>query len=255
MMKYDIFMNTYQPKINNKLSASEVDKTAFEIVKNQLIHKPHSVLILPTGGTQIGWYKLIVDAHKRGKIDFAEVTIFNLDEYYPLNKDNPSSYYSYMRKNLIDHINIKPENWHIPNCEAETSEKAVSEYQNFLNGYEKFDLAVLGIGPATTCHIGFNEQGSDEKSKTRYAILDEQTSFANSVYFKNPNDMPKGAITMGISDILKAENIILLAKEREKTWGIQRTLLGPINKEAPASYLRFHPNVTFIIDKEAASLL
>lgn len=248
-------MNTYKAKIDVKINHLEVDKTAFEIVKNQLTHKQDSVLILPTGGTQIGWYKLIVEAYKNREVDFEKATIFNLDEYYPLNKNNPSSYYSYMRRNLIDHVNIKPENWHIPNCEAETSEEAVSEYQNLLNQQKQIDLAVLGIGPAATCHIGFNEQGSDENSKTRYVILDEQTSFANSVYFENEKDMPKGAITMGISDILKAGKIILLAKGREKAWGVQRSVLGPINNEAPASHLRFHPEVTFILDQEAASLL
>lgn len=248
-------MKTDNLKINIYKSENEVDWRAFNIVKRQIFEKPNSAFILPSGATQIGWYKLVVDACRKREVDFEKVTIFNLDEYYPLQKNHPSSYYSYMRKNLLDHVNVKPENWHIPNSEAETPQKAVKDYQGLIDAQKEFDLAILGVGPGTTCHIGFNEQSSDKNSKTRYVILDEQTEAVNSHYFSSPEEMPKGAITMGIADILKAKRIILLAKGHEKAWGIQRTILGPINSEAPASFLRLHENVEFILDRKAASLL
>lgn len=77
----------------------------------------------------------------------------------------------------------------------------------------------------------------------------------NKRFFDNPRDMPEGAITMGIATILSAKEIVVITKGGEKAWGVHRSLTGPIGSDAPASYLRYHPNVTFLLDKNAADLL
>ena len=246
---------TYQPKLIVLKTPDEVDTFTAESVMTQIYQKPDSVLILPTGNTQIGWYRLISETYQAGKIDLSKIETFNLDEYYPIKKNHPNSYFFYMKSRFVDKTNVRPDHWHIPNGEAPTAELAVENYQKLLCRFQPADLAILGLGPGTTCHIGFNERGSAADSKTRYVMLNPQTIQTNSLLFPSSNETPKGAITLGINDILKAKKIILLAKGEGKAWGVNRTLNGPINSVAPASFLRLHPDVTFITDLAAASLL
>ena len=117
-------------------------------------------------------------------------------------------------------------------------------------------MVILGIGPELTCHIAFNERGSKLDSRTRVVDLDNETIQANARFCEgNINQVPTKAITQGIANILEGKKIILIAKGVEKAEGIKRTLEGEIGPDAPASFLRFHSNVTFLIDQEAASLL
>ncbi len=245
---------SYNPAVHLLDDPKAVDEYAAAIIIKQIETKPNSILSLPTGSTPEGIYKLIVAAHQKQGLDCSKLTIFNLDEYWPIKKTHPSSYYFYMRKNLIDHVNVDHKNWHIPNGEAANADKEAAHYEKILST-TPIDMAVVGIGPGTTCHVGFNESGSALESIARYVPLDEQTKSANSKYFSDPQSMPKGAITQGIADILRAKKIILVAKGESKAWGIKRTLKGAISKEAPASFLRYHPAVEVVLDNQAASLL
>lgn len=245
----------YEPIVYILPKPTDVDVFIANYVKDQIKRKPACVLSLPTGSTPLGMYKHLVEMYKQKTINFHQVRIFNLDEYWPIKNIDPASYASYMRINLLDHINIKKRNWDIPNGEAPDSEKESKRYELKLKRISKIDLAILGIGPGKTCHIGFNERGSSVDSVVRYIKLDEETKMINKKQFSNPEKMPQGAITQGIADILKAKEIVLVAKGESKAWGIRRTLHGEISSNAPASFLRYHPNVVFVLDHDAAKLL
>jgi glucosamine-6-phosphate deaminase len=233
---------------------TEFDLTAAKIVAEQLTQKPNSKFIFPTGSTPLGMYKHLVAFFDNKELNFSQAQVFNLDEYYPIKRDTPASYFHYMKENLVDKINILPENWHIPNGEAPEPLAEAQRYEAEIKGSGSFDLAVLGIGPGTTCHIGFNEPPSAINTHVRYVTLTSQTISANSVNFKEVGQMPSGALTMGIADIFRAEKILLLAKGKVKSVGVDLTLAGAVNEEAPASFLRLHPNVTFLLDPEAAEV-
>lgn len=244
------------PEIVVLPSCSEVDKKAFDIVSRVISEKPNAVLTLATGSSPVGLYQLMTLAYDEGRLDLSNVTTRNLDEYWPLSKENPQSYSRFMKDNLFDHVNIPEENRNIPDCEAVDPEAEVSRYQSVLKRTGASDLTILGIGPGLTCHIAFNERGSCENSRTRLVKIDPDTVKANARFFDgDESKVPQTAITQGIADILESRKIILIAKGFSKAEGIRRTLEGPIGSDAPASFLRNHPDVTFILDKEAASLL
>ena len=247
--------NTYAPKIVIVPTPSEVDSFAADTVIAQLQEKPDSVFTLPTGSTPEGMYALLVEAYKKQLINFSETTIFNLDEYWPIKHTHPSSYAFYMHKHFIDHVNIRQTNWHIVNSEAPDPNREAERFEMLLQQTPNIDLAVVGIGPGTTCHIGFNEKGSPPDSKTRYVLLDPQTKAANAKFFAEQSQVPTGAITQGVGDILRSRKIMLLAKGESKAWGVERTIQGPINSDAPSSFLRYHPSVTVILDAAASSKL
>lgn len=245
----------YQPDIIVLPTAEEVDQCAADTIIQQIRSKPDSILTLPTGSTPKGVYQLLVDAYRTTNLDFSQLTIFNLDEYWPIPHQHPSSYAYYMMENLYRHVNVNPSNIHIPRGDAPDAHIEAQRYEELLKQHSPVDLAVLGIGPGTTCHIGFNEKGSELNSRVRCMPLDVETRQTNSAFFTNPNELPEGAITQGIANILEAQNIVLIAKGPAKAWGIHRALTGEINADAPASFLRNHPNVTVILDQEAAQLL
>jgi len=245
----------YTPEVLIFPSPEGVDSKAAEVVIDQVNSKPNSVITLPTGSTPVGMYRLLSEAFRKGEVDFSGVKIFNLDAYWPISHVNPASYVSFMREIFFNHVNIPPEQRFIPNGMCADPDEEAERYEALLKQYGPPDLAVLGIGPGKTCHIGFNERGSMPDSRVRRVDLDEETRKVNAAFFQEGEPVPTSALTQGIADILDAQRILLLAKGKGKAWGVQRTLEGEIGPDAPASYLRYHPQTTFILDQDAASLL
>lgn len=245
---------TFKPEIIVLPTPEQVDMFAAKTFINQAVRKPDSVFTLPTGKTQLEWYRIVRETYARLGLDFSGLTVRNLDEYWPLPKSSPFNYSSYMNTNLFAYVNIPPHQRHIPNSEADDPYVEAARYEAVVSS-QPSDLAILGIGPGTTCHMGFNEKGTNFDSRTHYGLLDEQTRQANAEFFTGGLLPPEGAITQGIGNILESKHILLIAKGESKAWGIQRTLEGLIGTDAPASFLRLHPHVTFLLDRGAASLL
>lgn len=231
----------------------EMSKKAADIVASQVILKPESVVGLATGGTPVGFYRELIKIHKDGKFSFKDVKTFNLDEYYGLDKDNTQSYHYYMMKNLFNHIDINIENINIPSGTAKDIEVECKAYEARIKNAGGIDIQVLGIG--TNGHIGFNEPDVKFEAITHLVNLDEETIEANSRFFNSIEEVPKSAISMGIKTIMHAKKIVLLASGSEKAKVIERMMNGDITPDLPASILQLHPDVTLILDKDAASEL
>ena len=184
-------------------------------------------------------------------LDFSQVSSFNLDEYCPISRDNPQSYYYYMMDNLFKHINIDTDRINIPNGNVENIEEECKNYENKIIKAGGIDFQVLGIG--NNGHIGFNEPDDKFEAFTHLVYLDEGTIEANSRFFDSIDEVPKKAISMGIKTIMLAKKIMLLANGKNKAAIIKKTIFGEITPKVPASILQVHPDVTFVVDEEAAS--
>lgn len=213
------------------------------------------VLGLATGSTPKTLYAELVRIHKEEKLSFKNVVTFNLDEYYPIDNDALQSYNRFMRANLFDHVDIKPKNIHIPNGEINKEDIKLHcrEYEKMIEDAGGIDLQILGIG--NNGHIGFNEPGSGIYSKTRLITLDNSTRIANSYEFANISQVPRLAITMGISTILKSKKIILMAWGQGKAPIIKKAVEEDDTEQVPASLLQNHDGATFVVDEAAASEL
>lgn len=230
-----------------------MSKKAALMVASQITLKPDSNLGLATGGTPLAMYDKLIEMYREDEIDFSEVQSFNLDEYCGLEADHPNSYHYYMNDNFFNDINIKKENIHIPNGSAEDFEKECRNYEESIKSARGIDLQILGIG--SNGHIGFNEPDENLNVATEVVNLTEETIEANSRYFDSKDEVPQKAISMGMATILKADRIILLASGREKAEAIKRTVSGKISTQVPASLLQTHPQITILLDREAASLI
>jgi glucosamine-6-phosphate deaminase len=231
----------------------EMSKQAAQVFADHIQAKPDIVLGLATGGTPEGMYAELVRMHKQEGLDFSRVRTFNLDEYVGLEPTHDQSYRCFMNTTLFDQTNIKKENTRVPDGLAGDLEKQCLEYEEAIKAAGGIDLQLLGIG--VNGHIAFNEPGGTRDSRTRVVELDESTRQANSRFFNSIDEVPTHALSMGIGTILEAREIVLLAGGENKADAIAQTLEGPATAQVPASLLRDHPNVTFIIDKAAASKL
>ncbi|MBO4897123.1 MAG: glucosamine-6-phosphate deaminase [Clostridia bacterium] len=227
----------------------EMSKKAAKIVASQVILKPNSVLGFATGSTPIGLYSELGRMCSAGELDFSDITTYNLDEYYPIKKANDQSYDYFMRKNLFSLINIKDENIHLPNGEAPDPLKECEHYEEMIKESGGIDLQVLGIG--RNGHIGFNEPDSMLSPYTHLTKLTESTIKANSRFFDSYEDVPKQALTMGMSTILNARRIIILANGANKRKVVSELINGEINTNNPATLLKTHPDVVLLCDREA----
>lgn len=227
----------------------EISKAAAEEIASIIKENPKATLGLATGSTPVGMYRELINKYENGELDFSEVTTFNLDEYYPISKDNDQSYDYFMRKNLFDHINISQGKTNIPNGSAADPIAECEKYEKKIEENGAVDIQVLGIGQ--NGHIGFNEPGDYLHTVTHITDLTESTINANARFFESESDVPKKALTMGIGTILKAKKILLLANGRSKHEAISALLDDKITTAIPATLLKTHPNVILICDEEA----
>ena len=223
---------------------------AAKIVADQVRHKPDSVLGLSTGNSPLAMYSELIRMHRDNGLDFSSIRTFNLDEYFGMPREHPQSFHRHIHGNLLDHINIKPENTNIPDGETLDFSRTCSEYEAAIRDAGGIDLQILGIG--RTGHIGFNEPTSSLGSRTRLKTLSDETISDNC---KISGDIPTVAITMGIGTILEAKRILLLAFGEAKADAVAKAIEGPISSSCSASALQMHPSVTFILDEDAAAKL
>ncbi|MCF7931257.1 MAG: glucosamine-6-phosphate deaminase [Acholeplasmataceae bacterium] len=230
----------------------EIARKATSMVIQEIKKNPQLNIGLATGSSPLGLYKNLIDAYKNNEISFSGVTSYNLDEYIGIDRSHPQSYYRFMFENLFKHIDIKPENIHLPNNDLTQIDHIANDYNQILHE-NPLDLQILGIG--SNGHIGFNEPGTPLESETFIVTLDEQTRKDNSRFFKSIEEVPQYAITMGIKNIMYSKKIILIASGKEKAKAIHKMITGKITKEFPASILQLHPDCTIILDHESASQL
>ncbi|MBU0958968.1 MAG: glucosamine-6-phosphate deaminase [Nanoarchaeota archaeon] len=223
----------------------ELSRKASDILINEISKKPNLVLGFATGETPLGLYKELVMAYKKRKVDFSKIKSFNLDEYYPMKKRDKNSYYFFMHNNLFDKVNLNKFNINFLNGETKDAEKECKNYERKIKK-NPIDIQILGVG--VNGHIGFDEPGSREDSKTRLVRLTDSTIESNFKIFKH-GKIPDKALTMGIGTIMASKKIILLANGRAKKEAIRHLIKGPVTERWPVSYLRKHKDMVLIADK------
>ena len=232
----------------SKIVAKEI---ADLIIKKQKQNK-NCVLGLATGSSPISVYQELVRMHKEENLSFKNVITFNLDEYYPMKKNDINSYHHFMGIHLFDHIDIEKKNIHIPDgtIQKEKINDYCIKYEKQIVDSGGIDFQLLGIG--RTGHIGFNEPGSNYNSLTRLVNLDYMTRNDARKSFYGIENVPNTAITMGIRTIRKSKRIVLMAWGNNKSTVVQKAIEGEIDSNIPSSFLQKHNNVTFVLDESAS---
>ena len=208
------------------------------------------ILGLPTGSSPEKIYKYLVKAHKDGRVSFANVKTFNMDEYVGLAEDHPESYHSFMYKHFFAHIDINPANVNILNGNAPDLKAECADYEGRIAEAGGIDLFLGGIGPDG--HIAFNEPGSSLKSRTRVKTLAEDTIRANSRFFSNDlSQVPKQALTVGVGTVMEAREVILIILGSNKALALSKMIEGSVSQLWTASCLQMHESAMIACDEAA----
>lgn len=233
-------------------NADEIAVACADIFTDLLTSKPACVLGLATGASPVKTYNELIKRYKDGIISFKDVKTFNLDEYCNLPREDKNSYYTFMHENLFNSVDIKEENVHILDGNAEDADKEAKAFDEMIDNEGGIDIQLLGIG--TNGHIGFNEPAEAFSDGTFKVKLTDSTIKSNSIYFDD-DSMPRYALTMGINSIMKAKKIVLIATGESKADAIKATIDGEVTPMVPASILKNHQDAILLIDKAAAKLL
>ena len=209
---------------------------------------------LTTGSSPVALYRELVKKYNAGELSFKNVEIFSIDEYYPAPADSHSRNRR-LYSELIANIDIRPGNVHVPKITEIHDASYVSEYCARYDEMAKgLDLLIMGTG--TNGEIGFNEKGASEYSRTRTVLLPYTSRKAQSRNFAgNIHNTPDQAIAMGISTMLSAKKIHLIAWGEDKVDVVKKIVEEPMSPSCPASFLQKHDNVSFYVDDNSASLL
>ena len=231
----------------------EMSRKAAAIIAAQVIHKPNCVLGLATGGTPVGTYKNLVEWYKSGDLDFSEVSTVNLDEYRGLPRERRESYWSFMHRNLFDHVNIPQDRINLPDGTNMDADAECKRYDAVIASMGGVDLQLLGIGHDG--HIGFNEPSDAFDMGTHCVDLTEETIEANKRFFASRDEVPRQAYTMGTHTIMSARKVLMIVSGRDKAEIIKKAFFGPVTPHVPASILQMHPNFVLVADEDALSLV
>ncbi len=208
---------------------------------------------LTTGSSPISLYNELIRRNKAGEVSFADVEIFSIDEYYPIEANQTQRRNHRLHEEFINQVDAKEENIYIPDGTVKKSE--ITEYcAEFDKKISGLDLLVIGIG--TEGQIGFNEAGSSEKSRTRTVLLSHKSRKVQAKNFNgNIDATPRAAITIGIATMMSAKQIILMAWGEDKANAVHNIVEGIPSSLCPASFLQKHENISFYADDNAGSLL
>lgn len=221
------------------------------LMEQVVLRVDNPVLGLATGSTVIPCYKAFRNLADCG-LDLSNTVTINLDEYVGLPATHPQSYHDFMHENLFAHLPSRPRESHIPNGVASDLEEECKRYDSIIQSHP-IDLQLLGIG--VNGHIGFNEPSHSLMSRTHTVSLSDETIASNARFFDTPADVPREAITMGVQAILQAKQIVLVAFGQNKAKAVAESVSGSVQTNVPASMLQLHRDVTWVLDKESASLL
>ena len=245
-------------KVPTRICSTEHEgaKAAADIVVSAInSHKENRLfaLGLSTGRSPLGLYAELVNRYRAGEVSFANVEVYSLDEFFPMEPASPQSRNHRVNEDFLKYIDIKPENVHFPDgtVARDKVNDYCRKYEQMVDG--RIDLMIMGVGELG--QIGFNEPGSYAHSTTRLVQLSYNTRKNQDKFFSNPNEVPKMAITMGLETIMSAKKIVLMMWGEDKAAVAHRLIEGEVNEEYPVTCLQEHDDVQVVIDEAAAQEL
>ena len=226
-----------------------------QLIRDRAILGRTAVLGLVAGKTPLPLYQELIYLHREERLSFRNVITFNLDEYQGLENGHPSSFRSFMQRNLFEHIDIQPRNIHFLSTSVSDAKAFghCAHYEAKIARAGGIDYQILGIGRFG--EIGFIEPDIPLDSRTHRVLLSHRLRHDAAGAFGGIKQVPTHAVTMGYGTILEARRIVVLAWGTLKSRGVRRAIEGSVSSKVGASCLKQHAAAQFFLDEPAASRL
>ncbi|EUJ43388.1 MULTISPECIES: glucosamine-6-phosphate deaminase [Listeria] len=239
-------------KIIRTKTYDEMSQKAYELVKDVIASKENPVINTTTGASYDGMFEKLVEGINNDEVDIEKVFMMNLDEFIAP-REQSFTVYNYMHQKFYDQIKKQPKEIALLDGSLASFDEEIARYNKILQA-NKRDLQILGLG--VNAHLGANEPGTPFDARLFLADSDDSTINSTMLYYKvSREEAPEQMLTLGLADMMEAEQILVTASGTRKAEAVKATLEGPVTTDCPASILQNHPNVVFIIDEEAGSLL
>ncbi|MBC2098580.1 glucosamine-6-phosphate deaminase [Listeria booriae] len=239
-------------KIIRTKTYDEMSQKAYELVKDVIASKENPVINTTTGASYDGMFEKLVEGINNDEVDIEKVFMMNLDEFIAP-REQSFTVYNYMHQKFYDQVKKQPKEIALLDGSLASFDEEIARYNKILQA-NKRDLQILGLG--VNAHLGANEPGTPFDARLFLADSDDSTINSTMLYYKvSREEAPEQMLTLGLADMMEAEQILVTASGTRKAEAVKATLEGPITIDCPASILQNHPNVVFIIDEEAGSLL
>jgi glucosamine-6-phosphate deaminase len=231
--------------------AGEVSRAAADLIVSA-VRAGTTALGVATGSSPSGTYRELGARVAAGEVSLAGCDAYLLDEYVGLAPDHPQAYRCVIRRDLVSRVDLDEDRVHGPDGAAHDLEAEAERYEDEVVR-AGVGVQVLGIG--SNGHVGFNEPGSPLDSRTRVVRLTERTRADNARFFDAPDQVPHRVLTQGLSTILRAERLVLIAIGERKAEALAAALTGPVSPDCPASVVQLHRDAHVLADPAAASRL
>jgi glucosamine-6-phosphate deaminase len=242
-----VLVRVFEDKLTLSQAAA---KQASAAVRRAILDRGHARIIVATGTSQLDFLDALTSAQD---IDWQKVEMFHLDEYIGL----PITHAASFRKYLLEHLISKSGITQLHFLDGDHDPVEVVRRVGEALRSEPVDVAFAGIGE--NGHLAFNDPPADFQTEDPYLIvtLDEacRRQQVGEGWFANLSEVPRQAISMSVSQILKARQIIAVVPDARKAQAVKLCFEGEISPMAPASILRSHQAATVYLDKESAGLL
>jgi glucosamine-6-phosphate deaminase len=222
---------------------------AADVICDAVRRRPAAALALPTGITPIHAYAEVAARIERGEADLHEASAYAVDEFVGVTAATPGTNTVFYRDLLAFPLAAL----HVPDPAADDPNATIRAHALDIERSGGIDLCVLGIGG--NGHVAFNEPGAASDSQARVVELHASSREAHAANFGSLEAVPDRAMTLGIADLLAARSLLVLASGEHKAIIVAAAIEGPETAEVPASWLRAHADLTWLLDEAAASRL
>lgn len=210
--------------------------------------RPEPTLMPALGTSALGVYAALAEMATNGAAELGRLRLIQLDEYLGLDAGDPRSLAGWLRRDVAGPLHVSDDRIVTLADDTGDPEAACQAYDVAVAAAGGVDVAVLGLGP--NGHLGFNEPPSAADAPTRTVDLTPESLRSNARYWPDL-DVPRRAVTAGMTTILAARRIVLVVTGPAKRDILRRLLTEPIGPNVPASHLRMRETATLLADDEA----
>lgn len=233
--------------IHIKENYEEMSRAAAEMIYSVIEENPYAVIVLATGHSPLLAYRILVKKIKDCGLNTSQVTFVKLDEWMGLDSTDEATCEAFIRREILEPLSVRAEQYihFIP--EAQDINAECERIEALYHALPKVDLVILGIG--MNGHLGLNEPDSELIGPVHVIDLDEKTK--THELLSHTKKAVTSGITLGMQNIFRGEQILLLADGKEKEKGLSGYLSSSITTQIPVSLLKLHPNCCCIMNKES----
>ncbi len=242
-----------RPDTTPAIKIAEDDMEFANLAATVLVEKldgiENPLLVLPTGNTPLGMYRVLLDQYGDRRDLWDRVRFLALDEYIGLGPQDERLFQGWLGRVFLDPIGITADRRMVFDSNTADPAAEIARMEHWVKQNGPIDLAVLGLGG--NGHIAFNEPGTSFDQPTHIISLTPDSIASNAQYWGGVDQVPKTAFTLGLGTIAGARQTILLVNGAHKAGILDRVLNGTITPDVPATYLRRQENVTIIADQKS----